>query len=351
MSSQSSSRPKPPTKIANGRFELVKKLGEGCFGQVFLAINSETKDEVAVKLEDIQSSAPQLEHEAAMLNILRQPASSAQVQPQGVAELFYFGQEAQFHCLVMEVLGKSLEDRMQSCKGRFNLKTTVLVGDQVMRCIEYLHSKSIVHRDIKPENFMFGVKGKVHHLYLIDFGLSKKYFDKKHNPMKQKLSLTGTARYASINAHRGLEQSRRDDLEAIGHMLMYFLRGSLPWSGLEANTKQEKYKKIREKKELVPLSDLCGAFPEGFQEYLNYTRNLEFMERPDYKMLRKLFRDVREKEGVVEDHEFQWFDGKKPPVDLVPLLPGDGLIQPDDPKPGGRRGGFLCCGGGSKTND
>jgi len=345
MSSSQSSRPKPPTKIANGRFELVKKLGEGCFGQVYLAINKETKEEVAVKLEDAQSTAPQLEHEAAILNILRQP-----VQPQGIAELYHFGREAQFHCLVMEILGKSLEDRMQGCKGRFSVKTTALCAEQIMRSIEYLHSKGIIHRDIKPENFMFGVKGKIHHLYLIDFGLSKKYWDKKHALMKQKLSLTGTARYASINAHRGLEQSRRDDLEAIGHMLVYFLRGSVPWSGLDAKTKQEKYSKIRQKKEDTPLSELCATFPDAFENYLHYTRNLQFMERPDYNMLRKLFREVREKEGPTEDHDFQWLTAKKIPVDLVPLQPWNGLMQPDD-KTGrsGRRGFCLC--GGSKTAD
>merc|ERR1712039_68456 len=121
---------------------------------------------------------------------------------------------------------------------------------------EDLHSKGIVHRDIKPENFMFGTKAKEAHLYLIDFGLSKRYYDKKHAVLKQKLSLTGTARYASIHAHKGLEQSRRDDLEAIGHMLIYFLRGSLPWSGLDAKTQEEKYRKIREKKEETPLPEL-----------------------------------------------------------------------------------------------
>merc|ERR1719237_1627240 len=107
----------------------------------------------------------------------------------------------------------------------------------------------MVHRDIKPENFMFGIEGKIHHVYIIDFGLSKLYYDKAHTQLRQKLSLTGTARYASINAHKGSEQSRRDDLEAIGHMLVYFLRGSLPWSGLEARTKADKYKLIEAKKE------------------------------------------------------------------------------------------------------
>merc|ERR1719433_1125580 len=111
---------------------------------------------------------------------------------------------------------------------------------------------------------MFGVKEKHHHLYIIDFGLSKRYFDKKHAHFKQNLSLTGTARYASLNAHRGVEQSRRDDLEAIGHMLLYFLRGLLPWSGLDARTKEEKYRKIRQKKEETDIDDLCSGYPKEF---------------------------------------------------------------------------------------
>merc|ERR1712151_481606 len=142
--------------------------------------------------------------------------------------------------------------------------------------------KCIVHRDIKPENFMFGLNQKVHHGYLIDFGLSKTYFDSgKHRPMRTKLRLTGTARYASIHAHKGYEQSRRDDLEAIGHMLMYFLRGSLPWSGLEARDQEEKYRKIMKKKEEFPLKELCQGFPDAFQKYLRITRDMQFKERPD----------------------------------------------------------------------
>merc|ERR1719174_2024579 len=153
----------------------------------------------------------------------------------------------------MELLGRSLKDRLNEVGGKYSLQTTVLVAEQLIQRIEYLHSKGFVHRDIKPENFMFGINGQVHHIYLIDFGLSKKYWGQEHAPMREKLSLTGTARYASINAHKGYEQSRRDDLEAIGHMLIYFIRGVLPWSGLDAKTQEEKYRKIREKKEEVEL--------------------------------------------------------------------------------------------------
>jgi len=234
-----------------------------------------------------------------------------------------------------------------------------LVAEQVLYRIEYLHSKGIIHRDIKPENFLVGVKDKIHHVYLIDYGLSKKYFDRQHCIMRQKLSLTGTARYASINCHRGFEQSRRDDLEAIGHMLMYFLRGSLPWSGLDAKSKQEKYRRIMEKKEATQLSDLCASFPEAFALYLNYCRNLGFKDRPDYRMLRKQLTDVRsqlqQKNGEpLEDRSLEWLDGQEL-GQLVALQKVD-LQQPDDQtapsgKSGGGGGGFFCCGAKSKVRD
>lgn len=321
------SPPKPPSKLANGKYETVKRLGAGCFGEVYRGIRAEDKLEVAIKFEAKSGkSAPQLEHEVEILSILRGGGT-----PQGIAECFHFGVEASFNCMVMEILGKSLEDNVHACKGKLKTQTTVLIAEQVLQRIEYLHSKGLVHRDIKPENFMFGVNDKIHHVYIIDFGLSKTYWDKTreaHCVMKQKLSLTGTARYASINAHKGFEQSRRDDLEAIGHMFLYFLRGALPWSGLDAKTQEEKYRKICEKKEQTKLSILCEGFPKQFEEYLDYTRNLGFMQRPDYKMLYELMHKCRE--SGVQDHQYEWFETNAPPGKLVPLLPRTDQLQPDD---------------------
>merc|ERR1712176_459078 len=158
-----------------------------------------------------------------------------------------------------------------------------------------------------------------------------------HAPNRKHLNLTGTVRYASINAHKGMEQSRRDDLEAIGHMLLYFVRGSLPWSGIQANSQDEKLRKIRQKKETVQLDDLCTGLPDCFKAYLSYSRKLKFKERPNYVGMRKLFRDARPEH---QEHQFQWFD-KKNWGTLEPLVWNDGLLQPDDPRPGQSR--CLIC--------
>mmetsp|Transcript_77331 Transcript_77331/g.165821 ORF Transcript_77331/g.165821 Transcript_77331/m.165821 type:complete len:344 (+) Transcript_77331:135-1166(+) len=341
----SSDSHKPPSKIAGGKFDIEKKLGAGCFGEVWSGRNTETKETVAVKFEEVQGHALQLEREFETLKYLARPT-----RPQGFAQCFYFGTEGRYHCMVMELLGKSLEERLQDCNGKFSVETAALVAEQVLRRIEYLHSRHIVHRDIKPENFMFGIKDKVHHLYLIDFGLSKKYWEGKHVQMKSKLSLTGTARYASINAHKGIEQSRRDDLEAIGHMLMYFVRGSLPWSGLQAKTQEEKYRKIREKKEEVALDDLCGDYPTAFKVYLRTTRHMDFQERPDYQGLRKLFKDLRDQVGPLEDQDLQWLKGKDLGT-IVPLITADTVRQPDDAEAKKKKGFCCLCGGSSKVKN
>mmetsp|Transcript_76901 Transcript_76901/g.215760 ORF Transcript_76901/g.215760 Transcript_76901/m.215760 type:complete len:349 (-) Transcript_76901:45-1091(-) len=314
-----------PKRIAD-RFEIDRKLGEGSFGEVYRGVDAKTGVQVAIKFEESSTSAPgSLKNEFHILDQLRRP-----FQRHGFAEVYHFSKTGKWSVMVMELLGHSLEDCVEVCGGKLKVSSTVLVAEQVLHRIEYLHSKCIIHRDIKPENFMWGIGRKVHHLYLIDFGLSVKYWDKKHVGQSNLQSLTGTARYASINAHRGCTQSRRDDLEAIGHMLMYFLRGSLPWSGLKAKSQEEKFKKIMETKERYSMTELCRGFPKEFENFLRTTRNMQFKERPDYTGLQKMFRDLREHEGVKEDWDLEWLKDKEVDIKmLIPMDPGVGHQQPD----------------------
>lgn len=354
--SPSSARPAAPQHVANGRFKIDKKLGAGCFGEVYLGVNVKTKQEVAVKFEDLQAPQNQLDDEADLLKRLGRPRP-----PQGFTQCYYSGVEGPYRCLVMDFLGKDLEASVKTCKGKFAPLTTALVADQLMCRAEYLHSKGIVHQDIKTENFMWGTKDKVHHLYMIDFGLSKRYFvDKTHVPISRGQQMTGTARFASINANYGVAQSRRDDLEAIGHMLLFFLRGKLPWSGLYAKTEEERFQKILERKAETPLNELCADQPPEFQTFLHYARNLEYEECPDYRMCRKLFRDVRDRLGPAEDHELQWLAGSGiDPKSLTPLAPWDAPspCQPDsvgyveNPPAEASRRAFCFCGGQAPRDD
>ncbi|ORX85381.1 kinase-like protein, partial [Anaeromyces robustus] len=187
--------------------------------------------------------------------------------------------------------------------------------------VQRLHEHNLIYRDIKPDNFLVGrlphhnelahlsIHSNPSRIYMIDFGMVKLYRDphtKKHIPYREKKSLSGTARYMSINTHLGREQSRRDDLESLGHVFMYFLRGSLPWQGLKAATNKQKYEKIGEKKQTTKISDLCYGFPEEFATYMRYVRNLEFEAEPDYDYLRSLFNKVLAKIGEIDDGVYDW---------------------------------------------
>jgi len=134
--------------------------------------------------------------------------------------------------MVIEMLGPSLEDLFNYCGRKFSLKTVLLLADQLIDRICTLHTKGYLHRDLKPENILIGLEENASTLYLIDYGLAKKWKvspTNEHIPMKEGNSLTGTARYASANTHLGVEQSRRDDLEGAGYVILYMLMGELPW--------------------------------------------------------------------------------------------------------------------------
>jgi casein kinase 1 len=213
---------------------------------------------------------------------------------EGFPILIMFNSQGESNFMAMELLGPNLSDLFEYCKQRFSMQTVLILGIQMLNRIQDLHSKNYIHRDIKPENFLIGIKDKSSLVYVIDFGLAKKYKDSKmdHIPYREHRPLTGTTRYASINNHLTIEQSRRDDLEAIGYVLLYFIKKKLPWQGCQASTKQEKYNKILEKKLLISTEALCKDLPIEFTIYMNYVKNLRYDERPDYNFLKGLFIDL-----------------------------------------------------------
>jgi len=283
-------------------YRLGRKIGSGSFGDIYLGTNINTGEEVAIKLESVKTRHPQLAYEYKVYRILAGGV--------GIPNVRWFGREGDFNVMVMDILGPSLEDLFNFCSRKFTLKTVLMLADQMLARIEYVHTKNFIHRDLKPDNFLIGLgRRKLNLIYVIDFGLAKRYRDPRthrHIPYVEGKSLTGTARYASINTHLGIEQSRRDDLESLGYVLMYFNRGQLPWQGLKANTKKEKYNRIAEKKMSTPVEILCKHFPTEFATYLNYCRALRFDDKPDYAYLRRLFRDLFFRQGYAADYRFDW---------------------------------------------
>ncbi|XP_074644173.1 casein kinase I-like [Tubulanus polymorphus] len=288
------------------KYRLTRKIGSGSFGDIYLGVNTVNGEEVAVKLESTKARHPQLLYESKLYKILQGGV--------GIPHMKFFGAEqGDYNVLVMDLLGPSLEDLFNFCHRKFNMKTVLMLADQMIGRIEYVHTKNFIHRDIKPDNFLMGIGRHCNKLYLIDFGLAKKYRDsrsKQHIPYREDKNLTGTARYASINAHLGIEQSRRDDMESLGYVLMYFNRSNLPWQGLKAATKKQKYERISEKKMSTPVEVLCKGFPAEFSMYLNYCKGLRFEEAPDYMYLRQLFRILFRTLNYQFDYVFDWTQKK-----------------------------------------
>lgn len=283
------------------KYRIGRKIGSGSFGDIYLGTNIISGEEIAIKLESVKAKHPQLEYEARVYKSLAGGV--------GIPFVRWFGTECDYNAMVLDLLGPSLEDLFNFCNRKFSLKTVLLLADQLISRIEYIHAKSFIHRDIKPDNFLMGIGKRGNQVNVIDFGLAKKFRDPKthfHIPYRENKNLTGTARYASINTHLGVEQSRRDDMESLGYVMLYFCRGSLPWQGLKAATKKQKYDRIMEKKMTTPTEVLCRGFPNEFAIYLNYTRSLRFDDKPDYSYLRKIFRDLFVREGFQYDYVFDW---------------------------------------------
>ncbi|KAF7795075.1 hypothetical protein EIP86_006219 [Pleurotus ostreatoroseus] len=273
--------------VIAGKYQLGNRIGAGTFGDVYLAVNMLSGEEVAVKLESVEAKHPQLPHEA---DVLRSMAGGG-----SVPSLRWSGTEGGYNAMVVDVLGPSLADLFRYCNYRFSLKTVLLLADQLISSFEYVHSRNFVHRDIKLENFCMEIGVYGNQVYVIDFGLAKKYRDPStqlHIPYKENKNLTGTARYTSLNTHFGVEQSRRDDMESIAYLLIYFLRGCLPWQGLRATTKELKYERIMDMKMTISIDQLCRGLPEEFADFLSYTRSLRFDDKPNYTYYRKLFRGL-----------------------------------------------------------
>ena len=289
-------------KVFFKKYRCLEYIGEGSFSQIFKV--EYNNNLYAIKLENINNKQNLLSNEASMMIYLKGP---------NIPYIVTYGSSGGYNLIVMQLLGKNLQQIFE-INGNFSIKTVCLLAIQMISILEHIHNKGVIHRDIKPENFVLGKENERNskHLYLIDFGFSK-FFDKNclNDIVTDKKNLIGTPRYASINALRGIEQSMRDDLESVGYILVYLLKGKLPWMGIKCMDKNEKLKKICIRKIETSSSDLCVGLPKEFVEYFDYCNDLEYEQKPDYTFLKNLFFKVLRNEKEKFDYIYDWDENDK----------------------------------------
>ena len=280
------------------KYNLLKNIGGGAFGTVFLGQNVWTKEKVAIKIEERKNQKNSIEKEAYTLYTLKGP---------GLPEIISFGKTKRYNILIETLLGRSLYQIYNDCDKKFTIKDICMAGIQMLERLEYIHSKNYIHRDIKPHNFLVSTKNEGL-IYIIDFGLAKKYRSERGNHVKFGLTkhITGTPRFCSINAMRGIEQSRRDDLESLSYLILYFIKGSLPWQGLKIQSRSQRFKEITRLKKNLKIENNDENIPPEIVLFFKYTRKLGFTENPKYEYMRKLFISVLNKYGFINDQKFSW---------------------------------------------
>ena len=271
----------------------IKKIANGSISEIFSGINIQNKEKVAIKIEKRNIMNKKLESECYALFSLRSI---------GIPKVLTFGYNKEYDILIMPLLGKTLLNIFESKNLNYEFKDICLIAIQIIERIQWVHCRKIIHRDIKPDNFLIGLNDP-QIIYLIDFGLSKKYQSSvtgKHIKYTKVKKFIGTPLFGSVNALKCMEQSRKDDLESIGYMLIYFMKGRLPWQGLKVDNKRINYLKIGQiKKDILP-EVLCENLPVEFKDYMKYVRNLKFEETPNYSYLRNLFVQLMRRQGFEE---------------------------------------------------
>jgi serine/threonine protein kinase len=280
--------------MLGGRYRISSEIGRGSFSTIHAGEHFQTHRKVAIKLERSNATPALLLHECRIYRFL----SGAL----GFASLHWFGSYDDYTALVTDLLGPSLGALQARNCGPFPLSTVLILADQMLARIEFLHRKGYVHRDLKPENFLIG-RGRMHCVvYLIDFGLSTRFCDPRtlaHIPYSESREVIGTARYISVNTHIGIAASRRDDMESLAYVLIWLVKGSLPWQGVAANTREDKYKTIGRMKMQTPVTEICAGIPHEFAVFLEQVRALRFTDEPEYLFYRRLFRRLFIESGFV----------------------------------------------------
>ena len=285
------------------KYKTVKLISKSKFSSIYEGINIKTKEKIAIKLEE-KNKYNLLEKEAYTL---------ISIKGYGIIDLLSFGKNTKYNIMIQPLLGDSIHNFFLSQFKNFSLSDICLISLQCLERIEWIHKNDIIHRDIKPDNFLFGIKDP-RTIYLIDFGLSKKYRSKrtlKHIKYCYTRKIVGTARYTSINSLRGYEMSRRDDLESFYYMVIFFILKKLPWQDIKANSRVEKYHKILELKFIFDIDDYKILLPNEIIKMFKYVKKLKFEETPNYSMIKNSFKSILYNIGHTEMETFSWIKDRR----------------------------------------
>lgn len=285
-----------------GDYKLNEIIGKGSFGLVYKGVEKKTNEPIAIKLEKRSKEV----HSSNLKNEIK---IYKDLCGKGIPKIKWIGKSAKWNIMVIEYLGPSLEDLFELCHKQFSLKTILMITIQILTIIQHIHNKGYIHRDIKPDNFLIGYSNKQKFIHIIDFGLSKQFINNdtfQHEKYVKCKQFIGSFRYSSLKNHLGIEQSRRDDLESIGYMLLYFLKKKLPWQSINGKDKKDKMNKIFNIKKNIKLEELCKDCPKEFLLYLKYCRKLRYTEKPDYFYLKQLFQKLLKRKGYKFDYNYDW---------------------------------------------
>ena len=312
-----------------------KKIGGGAFGKIYTCINNKTKEICACKIEKPDIENPQLNNEYRILSLLK--------NYDYFPKCYKYCNSQYGYILILERLGSNLGVIMSKLPNKkYSMKSALMIINQSLERLKLIHEKGIIHRDMKPENLCIGYKGKEKNIYLIDFGLSKLINNDKKNQcfllnIKKEKIVIGTVRYISMNAHLGNEQYKKDDLESLAYMMIYFIKGELPWQNLKAKSRKEKYTKIYQKKKHTVNSELCNFLPDEIKTFLNYVLNLNQKQNPDYVKLTNLINNLMKKYGYTNDSQFEWYSSSflqklynSPVIDEGDLIKSSSIYEEDD---------------------
>ena len=283
-------------------FKLTdEKIGSGRFANIFKGRNSESGQELAIKVKKQQfDDSHHLSNEASMYKIFLGDELSKQFLP----EIYFLSED----CIAMEMLGPNLEDLLTKCKGKFSLKTVLMLAEQMINILEYVHSKNVVHVDVSTNNFVLGLGKKSRNLFLIDFGMATSFVDEKgdHIPYSENHFLRGTYMFSSLYNNFGFEHGRREDMVSLGYILLYLLTGTLPWEDLINENPKYKYLRcdVATLKNQFRKNLRTYDYPQEFIIYMEYNQSLYFEEKPDYDYLRKIFKELSIKMGYEKEKDF-----------------------------------------------